>query len=179
MTFTSTTIRKLRALGLEQTVFDAVLEIFEEARESKPKKVTSEAKRTSVGTRLPEDWSLPAEWREWAQNIGLQPREVNREATAFKNYWLNCADPKGKKLRWDLTWQTWCRRMLERLGREPLVIAADGGGSAPPAANGPEAFTDATWQAIAKRFKSTGQWNSDSWGPPPGRMDCRMPDAYL
>ena len=45
MTFTSTTIRKLRALGLDQETFDKVLEIFEEAKESKPKKKGGAADR--------------------------------------------------------------------------------------------------------------------------------------
>lgn len=176
MTFTSTTIRKLRALHLEETVFEAILQIFEDAKDARPKKVSATVKRDKQGTRLPEDWSLPDDWREWAIKLGLREHEVRREGIQFKNYWLNCADPKGRKLVWKLTWQTWCRRQLERLGRVPNEPDDTG---APPAASGPEGFTNETWAAIAKRYKATGSWNSDSWGPPPGRMDCQMPEAYL
>lgn len=179
MTFTSATIRKLRALGLDQATFDAVLEIFEEARESKPKRKGDAADRAARATRLPTDWLLSEELKKWALDLGLQPREVVREAISFRNYWLNCAGAKGLKLDWDLTWMTWCRRMLERAGRQPIETdptAGPAGGAAP--ASGPETFTDATWRAIAKRYKSTGIWNPD-YGPSPGRMDCRMPDAYL
>jgi len=176
MTFTSTTIRKLRALGLDQETFDKVLEIFEEAKESKPKKKGGAADRAERATRLPADWVLSEEMKKWALDIGLQPREVTREAIAFKNYWLNCAGPKGLKLRWDLTWQTWCRRMLERAGRQPIEV--DPGGAPPAPASGPETFTDATWAAIAKRVKAGAPWNPE-WGPGPDRIDCRMPEQYL
>lgn len=175
MTFTSTTIRKLRELGLDQETFDRILEIFEEAKEAKPKKNGSAADREARGTRLAEDWQLAPEWREWALAIGLQPREVVREAISFKTYWLNCAGAKGLKLKWNLTWQTWCRRMLERAGRQPIEPETSGGVAL---AAGPEAFTDRTWQAIAKRIKAGGPWNPE-WGPPPGRMDCQMPVEYL
>lgn len=173
MTFTVTTIRKLRALGLDQATTDAVLEIFEEARESKPKK-GGVADRAARGMRLQDDWALPAEWRQWAITLGLRPNEADREARNFKSYWLNCVGAKGIKLKWDLTWQTWCRRTLERLGR-PMN---DPDGTPGAASGGPGAFDGATWSAISKRFKAGAPWSPD-WGPPPGRMDCQMPAEYL
>lgn len=175
MTFTTTTIRELRALGLDQDTIEKVLEIFERARVSKPKKKAAE--RAARATRLPDDWSLPVEWRDWAIAIGLRAGEVAREATGFKNYWLNKPGDGGTKLRWDLTWQTWCRRTLERLGRQPIEPGASGAPAA--ASSGPETFTDETWKAIAKRYKSGAQWNATAWGPPPGRMDCLMPETFL
>lgn len=175
MTFTSKTIKALRALNLDQATFDAILLIFEEAKEAKTKKKGGAADRQERGTRLAEGWTLPAEWRQWALNIGLRPGEVDREARGFLRWALNAKGDKGIKLRWDLTWQNWCERTLKDLGREPMVV--NGAGPVAPA-EGPETFTDATWRAIAKRYKSSGQWNP-SWGPPPDRMDCKMPEAYL
>lgn len=176
MTFTSTTIRRLRALNLEEPIFEAVLQIFEDAREAKVQKKGCAADRAVRATRLPDDWVLPEDWKQWALRIGVQPREVVREAISFKSYWLNCVGAKGQKLKWDLTWQTWCRRMLERAGRAPIEPETPGG--AAPLAEGPQAFTDATWRAIAKRYKAGTPWNPE-WGPAPDRMDCKMPDAYL
>lgn len=175
VTFTVTTIKKLRALGLDEPTVDKVLEIFEEAKQAKPKKGGA-VDRAARGTRLPEGWELPAEWRDWSLRIGMQPREVTREAISFKSYWLNCAGAKGLKLKWDLTWQTWCRRMLERAGRQPIEPDPSSGAAH---AEGPEAFTDATWRAIAKRYKSSGQQWSPDWGPPPSSMGCLMPVEYL
>lgn len=175
MTFTTTTLRKLRGLGLDQATFDAVLEIFEDAQQSKPKKKGCAADRQERGTRLAEDWTLPTEWRQWALDIGLRPFEVDREARKFHRWALNAKGDKGIKLRWDLTWQNWCERMLSDAGRQPMVV----NGTAPAAlSEGPETFTDATWAAIAKRIKGGAPWNPE-WGPPPGRMDCKMPEAYL
>lgn len=174
MTFTGTTIRKLRELNLDQATFDAVLEIFEEAKESKSRKKGGVADRRERGTRLEPDWQLPTEWRDRAAAMGLHHLEINREAVKFKNYWLNARGDKGIKLRWDLTWDNWCLGALERLGRAPKAVGA----GAPEPAGGPESFTSATWAAIGRRYKSSGQW-SPEWGPPPGRMDCQMPVEYL
>lgn len=174
MTFTSTTIRKLRALGLEETVFDAVLAIFEDAQQSKPKKKGCASDREDRGTRLPDDWALPADWSIWALQIGLRPNEIDRERTKFKNYWLNQPGPKGVKIKWFLTWQNWVISTLERAGRAPNPEAG-----APIVLAGPEAFDDKTWAVISARYKKTGEWKVDQWGPPPGRMDCQMPEAYL
>lgn len=174
MTFTSTTIRKLRALGLEETVFDAVLAIFEDAQQSKPKKKGCAADREDRGTRLPAEWRLSAELQKYALDIGLRPREVQTEERKFRDYWIQQPGQRGIKLKWDATWRNWCLSMLERAGRQPNAL-----GEAPAASERPpETFDDRTWKAIAARFKTSGQWN-DSWGPPPGRMDCQMPEAYL
>lgn len=174
MPFTSTTIKKLRELNLPQTTFDKILEIFEDAQLSKPRKKGDAADRKERGTRLPDDWILPAEWRQWSVELGMRPHEADREGRNFKSYWLNCVGAKGIKLKWKLTWETWCRRTLERQGR-PMN---EPGAPTPAPADGPDSFNDATWAAISKRWKSSGQW-SPEWGPNPSRMDCRMPEKYL
>lgn len=176
MTFTVTTIRKLRALGLDQSTTDAVLEIFEEARQAKPTKNGCAADRQARGTRLAGDWALPPEWREWALAVGLRPNELAREVEKFRNYWTSQAGAKGIKLDWRGTWRNWCILMLERAGR-PVVTPPEGGGAA-LTAEGPETFTDATWRAIAKRYRSSGSW-SPEWGSPPSSMGCLMPVEYL
>lgn len=176
MTFTSTTIRKLRELGLPQEQFDAVLAIFEEATLSKPKKKGCAADRQERGTRLPADWALPAEYREWALAVGLRGDEVAREAEKFRNYWRAQPGVKGIKLDWRGTFRNWCISTLERAGR-PIITPPDGNGDA-PMPEGPQSFSDDTWRAIAKRYKSTGTWNLD-YGPEPGRMDCIMPANFL
>jgi hypothetical protein len=179
MTFTTTTLKALRALGLGDEMNDKILAIFEEARESKPKKKGDSADRQARGTRLADDWVLPTEYSEAAMRMGLRANEITREAVKFKNYWVNQPGQKGVKLRWGQTWDNWCMSTLERAGRQPILACAASSGSGGPSGEGPETFTDATWRAIAKRYKATGQWNSAGWGPPPGRMDCKMPDAYL
>jgi len=175
MTFTRTTLQRLRALNLGQEMEDAILAIFEEATLSKPKKKGCAADRQERGTRLADNWVLPDEWRKWALNIGLRPFEVDREARQLHRWALNAKGDKGIKLRWDLTWQNWCEKTLKDAGRQPMVV--NGTGPAAPA-EGPQTFTDATWRAIAKRYKATGLWNP-SYGPSPDCMDCLMPDELI
>lgn len=169
MTFTGATIRKLRALNLPQETFDAVLEIFESARESKKK--GSAGDRVARGTRLAEDWVLPKAWGDWGLSAGLRRDEVLREATKFKNYWLNATGVKGIKLRWDLTWQNWCMSALERLGRSPVKPHYAAGGAEQ------KDYSEETWEAIARRYKTTGNWNP-AWGPAPNEVGCMMPDKF-
>lgn len=179
MTFTRATLTKLRALNLPQETEDAILEIFEEAQLSKPKKKGCAEDRAVRGSRLPEDWVLPAEWREWALAVGLRPNEVSREADKFRNYWLAQPNGKGVKLAWRGTWRNWCYSTLERAGRPVLTPpGANDAGAGGASQDGPEAFTDATWRAIAKRVKGGASWR-DEWGPGPDRIDCKMPVEYL
>lgn len=170
MTFTSTTIRKLRRLNLEEHIFEEILKIFEEAT-IKPEKKGCAADRAVRGTRLSEDWRLPPELQKYALDIGLAPREVAVEERKFRDYWIQQPGAKGVKLTWPATWRNWCLSFLERVGRQPKIAV-----SVPEA--GPEAFDAATWKAIAANYKRTNQWQP-AWGPPPGRMDCQMPEAYL
>lgn len=171
MTFTSTTIKELRALGLGQEMEDRILEIFERANVKKPKKGGA-ADKVARGTRLAEDWKLPDEWRQLAIGIGLRPHEVDREAGRMRDW--SRSSPKGIKLDWKATWRNWCILMLERAGR-PVLTPAEAGPASPA---GPAGFSDETWRAIAKRVKGGAPWNQE-WGPPPGRMDCLMPVGLL
>jgi hypothetical protein len=178
MTFTSTTIRKLRALNLEETIFEKVLEIFEEAKEAKPKKKGGAADRKERGTRLQPDWVLPDDWRQYSLGIGLRGNEVVRESEKFRNYWTSQAGARGIKLDWRGTWRNWCISVLERAGRPILTPPENGGGPDGGAAQeGPRTFTDATWNAIMVRYTNGAQWNP-SWGPEPGRRGCLVPDKY-
>lgn len=169
MTFTSTTIKELRALGLGDELNDRILEIFERANVKKPKKAAAASER---GTRLTEDWALPAEYRELAIGLGLRPAEVDREALKMKNW--SMSSPNGAKVKWKQTWQNWCISMLERAGRPVLTPVAPGAA----VSEGPESFNEATWRAIAKRVRAGQPWSQD-WGSGPDKMDCMMPPHLL
>lgn len=71
-----------------------------------------------TGSRLPDDWTLPEEWRAWAETHGLNGR-VNAEAEKFRDYWVSCAGAKGRKADWQATWRNWCRTALEGRQRSP------------------------------------------------------------
>ena len=60
------------------------------------------------GTRLPDDWTLPAEWAEWAK--GERP-DLNPTDTAarFADHWHAKPGKDGRKLDWLATWRNWVR----------------------------------------------------------------------
>lgn len=66
-----------------------------------------------AGCRLPEDWTLPEEWRQWAaespRNLSLQ--KIDEEATWFKNYWLKCEGARAYKWDWRATWRNWIEKV--------------------------------------------------------------------
>ena len=69
-----------------------------------------------IGSRLPQDWKLPDEWRTWAQaeRPGL---DVDRESASFADYWHGVAGAKGRKADWQATWRNWIRRADARPGQ--------------------------------------------------------------
>lgn len=60
------------------------------------------------GSRLPEDWSPPEMWLEWArfEKPGINPLQ---EADKFRDYWHGVAGAKARKANWLSTWRNWIR----------------------------------------------------------------------
>lgn len=59
------------------------------------------------GTRLPDDWSLPASWGRWAQSEGYPEPMIRREAERFANFWQSKAGKDATKIDWEKTWRNW------------------------------------------------------------------------
>lgn len=66
------------------------------------------------GCRLPPDFVPDI---GFAISIGLTRSQAENEAAKFQEWWPAQPGQKGVKLDWGLTWQTWCRKALERLPR--------------------------------------------------------------
>ena len=79
------------------------------------------------GSRLPNDWELPDDWRQWTLvNCPCSsPDAVTREALIFANYWQSLAGQKATKTDWRKTWQNWSMRTFAsgpiRVGNAPAV----------------------------------------------------------
>lgn len=68
-----------------------------------------------TGSRLPADWSLPSDWKQWA--VSERPDvDPNREASTFADYWTSVAGAKGRKADWQATWRNWIRRANSTAG---------------------------------------------------------------
>ena len=63
------------------------------------------------GARLPQDWSLPKSWGEWALSEfqNLTADAVRIEAEKFRDFWTAKAGKDAAKMDWQATWRNWCR----------------------------------------------------------------------
>lgn len=69
------------------------------------------AKVERRAARLPDDWTPPAEWIEWAVlKRHWTPAEAHEEAEIFASYWQARAGAQAAKLDWFKTWQNWVRQ---------------------------------------------------------------------
>jgi hypothetical protein len=64
--------------------------------------------KTQRGSRLPDDWTLPDDWKAWAEQ---ERPDLNTKTVAdsFKDFWIAKAGAGGVKLDWQATWRNWIR----------------------------------------------------------------------
>lgn len=76
-------------------------------KESRKKDNISRAR----GTRLPADWDLPEDWKNWVLvNMPAFPAEqIQAQADQFRDYWISQPGQKGVKLNWQAVWRNWIR----------------------------------------------------------------------
>lgn len=64
-------------------------------------------------TRMPEDWQLPAEWRDWAiKAYHLDHAKVVRISLKFRDHWYSLPPAKATHADWFATWRNWIRREM-------------------------------------------------------------------
>ena len=93
-----------------------VSEVEQGASPAAPPPAEPKEKRAS---RLPDDWTLPAEWAGWARN---ERPDLNPDAVAavFADHWRAKPGKDGRKTDWLATWRNWVRN--ERA--KPALAAA-------------------------------------------------------
>jgi uncharacterized protein YdaU (DUF1376 family) len=95
--------RKKNPLGFESQP------IAKATNNYKPETINQEPKvKTQRGSRLPTDWSLPEEWKAWAEQ---ERPDLNTKTVAdsFRDFWISKAGAGGVKLDWQATWRNWIR----------------------------------------------------------------------
>ena len=63
---------------------------------------------TKTGTRLPEDWTLPEPWRQWATET-RPDLDAETVADSFRDFWVAKPGKDGRKADWLATWRNWVR----------------------------------------------------------------------
>lgn len=70
------------------------------------------------GSRLPADWTLPDDWRTWAQ-VERPDVDAGKESEKFRDYWHAKAGKDAAKVDWSATWRNWVRNA--RAGKQDAV----------------------------------------------------------
>lgn len=69
------------------------------------------AKVERRATRLPDDWTPPEEYINWAVNKRMwHPEDAGDEAEIFSNYWQSKSGAQAAKVDWFKTWQNWVKQ---------------------------------------------------------------------
>lgn len=74
------------------------------------------SKKSSNGTRLKEDFSLPDSWKDFARQEGWTDSAIDREADTFRDYWVAKSGQNATKRDWQATWRNWIRNNETRKG---------------------------------------------------------------
>lgn len=72
-------------------------------------------KEPRQGHRLPDDFAVDAEMRDWARRKAPHV-DADRETERFCDYWRSKPGREGRKLDWRLTWNNWMRTAEDRQG---------------------------------------------------------------
>lgn len=67
-----------------------------------------------LGSRLPSDWRIPDEYRDWALAAypDLDPQRVVRMSLEFRDYWTAVPGQRGRKTDWQATWRNNVRKKM-------------------------------------------------------------------
>ncbi|WP_311270530.1 DUF1376 domain-containing protein [Sphingobium sp. WCS2017Hpa-17] len=67
----------------------------------------SESGRAGRGTRLPDDFVMPDDWKAYAAGKGHSRAVIEREAEKFRLHWQTKTGKDATKIDWLKTWQKW------------------------------------------------------------------------
>lgn len=111
-----------------------------------------DSSRPRGATALPADFSLPADWAEWARaERGWSETEVAAEAASFADYWHAKAGRDARKRDWQATWRVWVRNSRRPGGRQQAAART----------RKPDPFDDALL-ALWKRYQA-GEMDQSEW----------------
>lgn len=101
------------AVGRGESQVVAEVAQAEAEAEAEAKKGKCKEQVRSRGSRLPPDWSLPADWKAWAC-VERDDLDIDMEAIKFADYWHSKPGKDGRKADWLATWRNWIRNAHER-----------------------------------------------------------------
>lgn len=125
---------------------------------SVPKRPKAEA------TRLPSDWRAPAEYRDYADKIGISNERIDAMEIKFVRYWTGPDAKVPAKKDWFRTWCNWVDNEAERAGSN--------GGARAVSPQGHVVQSGPDWASREKMFYEKGIWLG-SWDEQPDHPDYK------
>lgn len=120
------------------------------------------------GTRLPKDWTLPENYREYAQQQGKPDHEIDLNAEDFRDYWTAIPGQKGVKTDWLATWRNRVRSAYWNTGhRNNAPRGSPANGNPDP---NDHSLAAATQRIMNRRRNTTNGQNAEA-SPGSGRRD--------
>ena len=80
----------------------------EEKRREEEKTEEAPSAKSPRGTALPKDWTLPDDWKTWAEKERPDV-DVVTVADSFRDFWIAKPGKDGRKADWQATWRNWVR----------------------------------------------------------------------
>jgi hypothetical protein len=100
----------LQIVRPEASPFEAPSKPLRSQKQEQEQKQKSSAPsaKSPKGSRLPADWTLPDDWREWGR-VTRPDLDIDLTAERFRDFWHAKAGKDGVKLDWQATWRNWVR----------------------------------------------------------------------
>ena len=97
----------------------------EEKRREEEKAEEAPSAKSPRGTALPETWTLPDDWKTWAEKErpDVDPQTA---ADSFRDYWVAKPGKDGRKADWLATWRNWVRNQRSGSAQRPQGAEAVG-----------------------------------------------------
>ena len=78
---------------------------------------TAPSAKSPRGTALPKDWTLPDDWKNWAEKERPDV-DVATVADSFRDFWIAKPGKDGRKADWQATWRNWVRNQRAQTFRK-------------------------------------------------------------
>lgn len=89
----------------------------EEERREEEKTVDAPSAKSPRGTALPKDWTLPDDWKTWAEKERPDV-DVVTVSESFRDFWIAKPGKDGRKADWQATWRNWVRNQRAQTYRK-------------------------------------------------------------
>lgn len=86
-------------------------------QEQEQEHIEAPSAKSPRGTALPKDWTLPDDWKTWAEKERPDV-DVVTVSESFRDFWIAKPGKDGRKADWQATWRNWVRNQRAQTFRK-------------------------------------------------------------